>query len=193
MSEQGSTIDTFKNVTGFSIGLAVLTIVLGFIAISVPYPSGPDASFVLGTIFLSAGLVWLIYASATNEPGTFIPRMLIAVANTAGGIYLATNHDVAVASLTFVVAAILIAVGALQIVNYFQVRSVPGSGWILFDGIMTATIGLLVAYPCPDISEWGVGALVGFSFLFNGFTRLMYSIFARSVAKTSEGLKAVLI
>jgi len=185
MSEQNSTIDAFKNMTGVSIGLAILTIILGFIAISRPYPTGLWVSTFIGTIIVIAGIVYLAYAFAADGAGSFIGRTLIGVIYIAGGIYLIANPELALESLTYVVAIILIAEGALQMANYFQFRSFPGAGWIRFSGILTTIMGIVLVYPWFGSSEWGVGALVGFNLLFSGFTRLMYTISARKVAKAA--------
>ena len=67
-------------------------------------------------------------------------------------------------------------------VAYFKTRHLPGSGWILFDGIVTLILGLLVWRQWPSSSLWVIGTLVGISMIFTGTTRLMLGLAARKVA-----------
>jgi uncharacterized membrane protein HdeD (DUF308 family) len=70
-------------------------------------------------------------------------------------------------------------------VVFFKFRSLPGSGWVLFDGIMTLLLGFLIGYPWPLSSAWAIGTLVGINLLVSGFTRLMYSIAVRRELKAT--------
>jgi len=69
----------------------------------------------------------------------------------------------------------------MDLVAYFQTRAIPGSGWILFDGIVTLILGILVWRQWPSSSLWVIGTLVGISMIFTGMTRLMLSLAARRI------------
>jgi len=177
MKEQ-STTDVFKKVTGMSIGLAVLMIMMGFLAITLPLATGIGISILVGWIVVFGGFTYVAYAFSAEGAGAFFWRMLIGIAYVVGGFYLVFHPGLALASLTVVLAAILIAEGVLQIIVFFQFRSLPGSGWVLFDGIMTLLLGFLIG-SWPSSSGWTIGTLVGINLLVSGFTRLMYSVSAR--------------
>jgi len=183
--KQETTTDVFRNVTGLSIGLAILMIVAGFLAIVRPFAAGIGVSIFVGALIVLSGLLYLAYAFTGESAGSIIWRVLIGVFYLVGGFYLLVNPEIALQSLTLVVAILLIAEGVLRMVGYFQVRSVPGSGWILFDGLVTLVLGIAIAYPWPDSSGWAIGTLVGIDLLFSGFTRLMYSMAARKVVNAA--------
>ena len=177
MKEQ-STTDVFKKITGMSIGLAVLMIVLGFLAIALPLATGIGVSILVGWIVVFGGFTYVAYAFAAQGAGAFLWRMLIGIVYVVGGFYLVFHPGLALASLTLLLAAILVAEGVLQMIVFFQFRSLPGSGWVLFDGIMTLLLGFLIG-SWPSSSGWAIGTLVGINLLVSGFTRLMYSVSAR--------------
>ena len=177
MKEQ-STTDVFKKVTGMSIGLAVLMIMMGFLAITLPLATGIGISILVGWIVVFGGFTYVAYAFSADGAGAFFWRMLIGIVYVVGGFYLVFHPGLALASLTVVLAAILIAEGVLQMIVFFQFRSLPGSGWVLFDGIMTLLLGFLIG-SWPSSSGWTIGTLVGINLLVSGFTRLMYSVSAR--------------
>jgi uncharacterized membrane protein HdeD (DUF308 family) len=182
MKEQ-STANVLKEVAGMSIGVAVVMIVLGFLAVALPLATGIGISILVGWIIVFSGVAYLAYAFAAKGAGAFLWRMLIGIFYVLGGLYLAFHPTLALESLTLVVAAVFIAEGVLQMIVFFQFRSLPGSGWILFDGIMTIILGVLIGYPWPFSSAWAIGTLVGINLLISGFTRLLYSTEARKMLK----------
>ena len=77
----------------------------------------------------------------------------------------------------------LFAEGILQMIVFFQFRSLPGSGWILIDSITTLLLALLIWLPWPSSSFWAIGTLVGVNLIVSGFTRLVSSVAVRSELK----------
>lgn len=180
-TKQTSLADDLKSAAGLSIGLAVLMIVAGLLAIFNPFAAGLGISMVLGWLIVFGGILHIIYAFSAGGVGGFLWRTLVGLAYIGGGFYLVFNPQIALASLTLVVGIILIAEAVLQFIVFYQLRDMPGSGWILFDGIVTLILGILILYPFPGSSEWAVGTIFGVNMLFSGITRLMYSITARKI------------
>lgn len=187
MNTQAQTfpLDIFSHVNGLSIGLAVLMIVLGFAAMFKPFAAGIGISLFIAWIVVFSGAVHIVYSFAARSGGSFLWRILIGLAYIIGGMYLLKNPSIALASLTLLLAVILIAEGVFQLITFFQLHVLPGSGWILCDAILTLILGGLIAYPWPGSSLWAVGTLVGVNLIISGFTRLMYSVAARSLISST--------
>jgi uncharacterized membrane protein HdeD (DUF308 family) len=92
-----------------------------------------------------------------------------------------------VASFTLLLACFFVAEGAIDLVVYFGNRRMHGAGWILFDGIVTLFLGVLVWKQWPSSSAWVIGTLVGISMILTGNTRLMISLAARRLNKVVPG------
>ncbi len=67
----------------------------------------------------------------------------------------------------------------MEFILSFRLRPLPGSGWLLFDGIITLILAMMIWRTWPSSSEWVIGTLVGISMLFSGISRLMLSLAAR--------------
>jgi hypothetical protein len=82
MSTQAQTVpvEIFRRVTGLSIGLAVLMIVLGFAAMFKPFAAGVGISTFIAWIIVFSGVVHLVYAFAARSAGSFLWRKLMGVA-----------------------------------------------------------------------------------------------------------------
>jgi uncharacterized membrane protein HdeD (DUF308 family) len=130
-----------------------------------------------------SGFAYLAYAFAAQGAGAFFWRMLVGIVYVGGGGYLAFHPGIALESLTLLMAAVFFIEGVTEIIVFFQFRPLSGSGWILFDGIMTLILAYLIWRPWPSSSAWAIGTLLGINLIVSGFTRLMYSVEARKALK----------
>ena len=178
-----STTDIFKVATRLAFGWAVVMIVLGFLAVFLPFATGIGVSVLVSWIIVFSGFTYLAYAFAARGAGSFLWRMLVGIVYVVGGVYLAFHPRLALESLTLVVAAIFFAESVLEIVLFFQFRALSGSGWILFDGIVTLLLAFLILRPWPSSSVWAIGILLGVNLIVSGFTRLMLMVAARKALK----------
>lgn len=184
MSTQ-STTNIFKQAAGVSIGWAVVMIVLGLLAAFLPYATGIGISIVVGWLIVLSGIVYVASAFAARGAGSFVWRLLIGAIYTCGGLYLVFHPGLALESLTLAMAVIFFFEGVLEIVVFFQFRTLPSSGWILFDGLVTLFLAYLIWRPWPNSSVWAIGTILGVNLIMSGFTRLMYSVAAH---KTLEAI-----
>jgi uncharacterized membrane protein HdeD (DUF308 family) len=182
---ENHTRNVIKKVTGASIGWAVVMILLGLLAVILPLVTGIVISVLVAWITVLSGLAYLASAFAGRNAGAFIWRLLIGLVYIAGGGYLAFHPQLALETLTAVLAIIFTVEGVLEIVTFFQFRVYSGSGWVLFDGLVTLLLAFLIWLPWPNSSSWAIGIILGVNLIVTGFTVLMYSLTAR---KTLEAL-----
>jgi len=88
-------------------------------------------------------------------------------------------------AFTLVLASFLLVYGIFALVLAFQMRPLRGWGWVLFDGIITILLGILIWAHWPFNSDWVVGTLFGISIFISGVTRLMMSLAIRRVAQAA--------
>jgi uncharacterized membrane protein HdeD (DUF308 family) len=170
---------TFKQFTGLFIGSSVVMIVLGALAMTMPFAAGIGISIFVGWLVVFSGFAHLAFAFAARGAGAFLWRSLLGIFYVVGGFYLVFHPDISLVSLTLILAVILFAEGVAQIVVFAALRTQAGSGWILFDGILTLVLGYLIWRSWPSGSTWTIGTLVGIKLLVSGFTRLIYATTAR--------------
>jgi len=177
----------FKEVTGASIGWAIVMILLGVLAVVLPLASGIAVSIIVSWLIVITGIAYLASAFAGRNAGAFIWRMLIGIVYIAGGGYLGLHPGLALESLTLVMAVMFVLEGTFEIVMFFQFRSFSGSGWALVDAIVTLFLAYLIMRPWPYSSSWAIGTILGINLIFSGATVLMYSLTAR---RTMEALSS---
>jgi len=168
---------------GWSIGLSVLMIVAGFLAIAVPQAAGIAVNILVAWLLVFSGAAHLVFGWHTRTTGGMLWELLLGVLYIFIGAYLLFHPVAGLASLTLALAIYLFAEGVLELILSFRIR-MPGSRWLLFDGIITLILSVLIWRTWPSSTEWVIGTLVGISMLFSGISRLMLSLGAhRLIAK----------
>ncbi len=174
----------FKEVTGASIGWAIVMILLGVLAVILPLATGIAVSVVVAWVVVLSGFAYVVSAVADRNAGAFIWRLLIGLVYIAGGSYLAFHPQIALEALALLVAVIFTIESLLEIVTFFQFRDYAGSVWALFDGVVTLVLAFLILLPWPNGSSV-IGIILGINLMITGFAVLIYSLAAR---RTFEAL-----
>jgi len=167
--------------TTWSIVLSVLMIAAGVLAIFSPAIAGVAVTVFFGWLLIFSGILHLAYAWQAGRPGAVVWEILLGILYGGIGFYLLARPGAGLASLTLALAFYLVLEGVLEFVLSFQLRPLPGSGWLLFDGIVTLVLAAMIGSAWPISSVWAIGTLVGVSMFFSGITRLMLSVAARRI------------
>ena len=163
----------------WSIGLSVLMILAGFLAIAAPQAAGIAVNLLIAWLLVFSGAAHLVFAWHTRTTGGLLWELLLGILYILVGAYLLINPVAGVASLTLALAIYLFAEGVLELILSFRLRPMPGSGWLLFDGVITLILAIMIWKTWPSSAEWVLGTLVGISMVFSGTARLMLSLAAR--------------
>lgn len=160
---------------GWAIGLGILMIVLGIVAIAAPVFTSLAFNLVLGWIFIFGGIFQGIYAFRHDQRGGFLALSLVlAVIALLAGVLLVANPLAGVVSLTLLVGIYFFVDGIFRVFLAFQLRPQPRWGWVLFNGILAIILGILIWSQWPFNAPWLLGLLVGIGLLMNGFATVIY-------------------
>ena len=177
-----SPADVVRQASTWSIIWGVLLIIFGMLAIGSPFLAAVAVNALIAWLIILAGIIHLILAFQIHRASSIIWKLLIGLAYLFFGIYVLMHPVLGVASLTLVLASLFLIEGALDIVLFFQMRSMRGSFWVLGDGIVTILLGLLIYLQWPSSSVWAIGTLVGVSMTISGISRVMFSLTVRKLS-----------
>jgi uncharacterized membrane protein HdeD (DUF308 family) len=167
----------------WSIFLSVLLILAGLCALLVPFMSGLGVTLFIGWAMMLSGIFHLIFAFKTHTTGSVLWELLLAAVYIISGLYLIFHPLSGLVSLTFLLIIYLVFEAVLEFIHAYQVRPRAGSGWLIFDGIITLLLAVMIWRSWPFSTVWAIGTLVGISMLFSGISRLMLSLAAKRVLK----------
>jgi len=170
-----------KESVGWSIGLSVLMVVAGILAIASPLGAGIAINVLVAWLLVFSGCVHLVFAWYTRTAGGLAWELLVGILYILIGGYLLMHPVLGLEALTIALAIYLFLEAVLEFVLGFALRPLPGSNWLLIDGIITLILAVMIWRTWPSSSGWVIGTLVGISMLFSGTSRLAISLAARKL------------
>ena len=165
---------------GWFLALGIGLVILGILAIAAPLVSTLSTVFAFGGILLTAGILQIVQAFWAREWKGFLLYVGLGFLNAFVGFIMLARPQVSALSLTLVLATFFIAAGLFKAITAFMSR-VEHRGWVIFSGIITFALGLIVLAQWPASSVWVLGTLIGIEMLVSGWMLVMLSLKVRSL------------
>ena len=170
-----------KKASGLFIGMAVVFILLGIVAIIEPGVAGLAVTILVGWLLIFGGGAHLVAAFSGGGAGRVIWQVLIGIVYIVGGFYFLMHPLLGLGTLTLMLAVIIVMAAVFEAIAYFRSRGEGGSGWLLVNALITLLLGGLIWFHWPSSSVWAIGTLVGANLLMTGISRLMLGLAARKL------------
>jgi uncharacterized membrane protein HdeD (DUF308 family) len=170
-----------KKASGWLIGMAVVFILLGMMAIIEPGVAGLAVTILVGWLLIFGGVAHLVAALSRGGAGRVIWQVLIGITYMLGGVYFLTHPLLALGTLTLLLGVIILTEAVFEFIAYFRTRGEGGSGWLLVNALITLLLGGLIWLHWPSSSVWAIGTLVGVNLLMTGISRLMFGLAVRKL------------
>ncbi len=150
----------------------VLLIIAGILAILEPPIAALAAELLLAWLFVFGGIVQIIYALQNRSAPGFRLHILSAILTMLLGVFMLMRPTLGIVSVTLLLGAFLMASGVSEVLHAFRLKPTKGWGWVLFDGILSIVISLMIANRWPDGSIQFIGVLVGVLMIYGGVWRI---------------------
>lgn len=164
---------TLSRASGWAIAWAILIIIAGVLALSLPFISGIAVTIFIGWLIIVSGFFHLIEAFHARGAGSFIWRLIVGIVYILGGLAIVFQPALGLLTLTLILGIILIVQGLIGLAAFFYHRALPGSWWMLINSIIDLAFGAFIWWEGAVAAVWVIGTLVGIMLIFSGFTRLM--------------------
>jgi uncharacterized membrane protein HdeD (DUF308 family) len=168
----GSAIHTLRHNWGWFVGLGVLSLIAGLIALGNVMIGTLVSVLFIGAMMTVAGIAHIIHAFQVRAWGGFLFWLLTGILYTIAGLLIAYNPLLGASVFTLFIGILLIASGAMRIVAAFRLHGHPGWIWMLFAGAITLILGLMIASQWPVSSLWVLGTFLGVDLVFTGVALL---------------------
>jgi uncharacterized membrane protein HdeD (DUF308 family) len=161
-------LEGLRQNAGWAVGVGIVLIVVGILAVASPMASGLAVTLVVGALLIVGGVAQCFLAFRAGAFGRALLIFLVGLVKLIAGIFLVTRPVAGLASLTLFLAAYFVAVGILAIVAALKLRGAPSWIWMLLNGIVTLLLGLMIWAQWPLSGAWAIGVLFGLQLLMNG-------------------------
>jgi uncharacterized membrane protein HdeD (DUF308 family) len=148
-------------------------VVLGILAIAAPFFTGIAASSIVAALMIAAGMTLLFYCFKAKSFGRGFGQFLLGGITVAAGTFMLAEPMVTLYSLTVVLLAFFLADGVVTVYQGFKHKPQDGWGWLVFSGLSSIALAVLIGYGWPDSGQYAVGILVGVRFLIAGWSIAM--------------------
>lgn len=155
--------------------LGVVLVILGTLSLVAPWVTGLAVQAVVGLLMIAAGVMWVTFAFHAHSWGSGLWEALVGVLASITGVVMLAHPLANLAVLTLMVAAYFVSTGILRAIFAFKLKPLKSWGWVLFNGIVSIVLGVLISYQWPLSGLWAIGTLLGVDMVFGGMGLIMTS------------------
>jgi len=156
--------------SNWSMGLGAVLIVLGLAAIAAPWVAAAAVAAFCGVTLVVGGASQVAMTAGTfTWQGFWMTLVSGVLAIMLGVAMLLMPHEAAGALVIFLAIMLLLEATAKLSAAMLVGNEFP-RGWLLFDGIVTAVLGIVLLVSEPAAKEVLLGIFVGINLLSSGIT-----------------------
>lgn len=170
------------------IGLGIVLIVLGVIALGASVFVTLASMLLIGWLLIGGGVLEVIHAFACKEWSGFFIDLLTGLLYVAVGFMIVANPEISAISLTLLIALFLIFGGIFKIAIAITGRY-QHWGWLLFYGVVTLALGISIWRQWPLSGLWVVGLFVGIDMVLNGWSLVMLGIVGKRISSRAAEIR----
>ena len=174
-------IEKIKEHKNQFLSLGIVFMILGVLAISLPWAFTVGFELTVGWLFLLGGLLQFFHVFKSRTVPGALAGTLLAVLLAVVGILLIRHPLQGLLTFTFLLVIFFFIEGCTKIILAFQVRPVMGWGWVFFNGVLGLAIAMMVWAEWPTSAYWLIGLLIGINMLFYGWSQIMLYRMAQKV------------
>jgi len=155
--------------------LGVLLMVVGGAAFLAPLLAVATVATIFAWVYLIAGTIRIVHAFQSRGKRGFRLRLAIGILYEVVSLLIFVPIVGETVPLTVALGSALLLEGSLETILALQMRPRAPWGWVLLSGVLSVTLGVLVAAGLAVGAVWLLGALVGASLVLTGFWFIMLS------------------
>ena len=177
-------IDIIKKEARTTKWIGIVLIILGILSLVAPFAAGLSITVMIGVLLLLSGIAQLVIVFRAGSFGEGLLLVLLAILSIIAGGYMVFQPVAALATLTLFLAVYFIVTGVVEAIGAFGARQMQGWGWLLFDGIVSIALGVMIWHQFPLSGAWAIGILVGVRLIVSGLTLVAIVGMAKDVVRS---------
>jgi uncharacterized membrane protein HdeD (DUF308 family) len=155
--------------------VGVVLIILGTIAIGSAEIMTMVSVIFLGWLLIFGGLFEIIHGFVRRAWGGFFINLMGGLLYAVTGLLMVSHPGVAAATLTLMIAMLLIVAGTFRIFVAFS-TPIHHRGWLILNGAISLFLGFSIMSSWPISGLWVIGLFIGIDMIFDGWTEVMLAL-----------------
>ena len=181
VSLYGFSMADFQKNRGWFLALGILLIIGGTLAIIYDVAATLLSVLFFGWLLIIVGAIEAIQSFWQPRWGGFFLHLIVGILAVVVGFHLVSSPVQGALVLTLIMAIYFMVIGIIRAITAISMRF-PGWGWVLFSGIVTFVLGILIKSQWPTTGLWVIGLFIGIDLIFSGWAYVMLSLAAGKTA-----------
>ncbi|CAN5507199.1 HdeD family acid-resistance protein [soil metagenome] len=178
MADPTPSAESLSKSRGWLIAGGILSLIVGFMAMSLPQIFSQVIVQLLGAFSLVSGVISLGLAIFGKHVAHRVLSALSGIIRIAAGLALLAYVTAGVAVIVLILSVFLIIEGIVFISGGIKMHGHRGGGWMILNGVAALALGGMVYYHWPSDTGWVLGLLYGINSIFGGASLLALGLSA---------------
>jgi len=152
---------------------AILTLLLGIVAIVAPFAAGIAVTLILAANFVLSGVLGVVSSFRTSDWRSMFWLLIFGIVSILAGLYMFAHPVIGLGTLTVVAIIAIFLTGAVKVAWGFQIPYQQGRWWVILSGILSILVAAALYSQFPLSAAWAFGVLVGVNLIAEGVAFLM--------------------
>ncbi|MGP0069380.1 MAG: HdeD family acid-resistance protein [Isosphaeraceae bacterium] len=177
-------LEAIKGNWGWFLTLGIILIVVGTMAVGMPFIASLASVVLLGMLLIMGGIVQLVGTFLTRDWSGFFLTLLMGVLYLVLGVMFLRHPGGVLEAMTLLLACGLMVSGLFRIIGSLMYKF-PYWGWTLAGGAINLLLGIYIYSQWPLDSFFVLGLFVGVDLIFTGWTWVMLALAIKNVRSPS--------
>lgn len=155
---------------GWIMALGILFVVLGTAGLGMLFTLTVASILYFSILLFIGGAVQAVHAFTFHGWRNILSHLLMGAVYLFAGYVVFQNPLAASATLTLLLAAALVVLGTLRSATAVMHREYRQWGWMLFSGLLTVALGVMIMAQWPVSGLWVIGLSVAIDLIFHGWS-----------------------
>jgi uncharacterized membrane protein HdeD (DUF308 family) len=161
---------------GWLMALGILFVALGTIGLGMLFALTLASILYLGILLLVGGAIQTVQAFSFQGWRNVASHLLMGVLYLFAAYMVIANPVAASATLTLLLASALVVLGIVRGATAIAHREYHQWGWLLFSGIVSVVLGVMILAQWPVTGFWVIGLYVAIDMIFHGWSYIGLSL-----------------
>lgn len=171
---------TLRHNWGWLLGLGILLGFLGCVGLSMVIGLTLASMYFFAALLIVSAISHFIDIFKHRDWQGVFWQAIIAFLYLIGAVIVFYDPFLASVLITALLAAVLIIIGITRIVLALSLKNSKGWGWMLFSGIITTLLGLLIFMQWPISGLWVIGMFIAIDMIICGWTYIFIALAVRA-------------
>jgi uncharacterized membrane protein HdeD (DUF308 family) len=154
----------------YTLMIGVLLLLLGFAGFFLPGAISLATDVIIASLLIVGGVFWGFHGISDNPKNLF--NWLKPILLVGAGVIMLLFPATSIEALALWLAAYLLLDMTSSFIIAIRSRPASGWGWMMFNGMVSLLLAVMILGNWPGISLWIVGVYVSISLMFDGIALL---------------------